>query len=101
MKENPVLHQESSLDSEALLDFQRAAEGQPEQSRFARTVARWWFRSRPLHCPACKSTVICRSQRHGIHEKLLKSFRIVPWRCMECSDRFFALTRKIDSAKSS
>jgi hypothetical protein len=100
MKENPVFHHGSPLDSEALLDFQQTAEGQPQKSWLARTVARWWFRSRPLHCPGCKSTVICRSKRHGRHEKILKFFQIVPWRCMSCNVRFFGRNRKIERAES-
>src|SRR5262249_50805630 len=46
-----------------------------------------------LHCPDCESTFVCRSVRHGLCERILKFFRIVPWRCMACLHRFFALRR--------
>jgi hypothetical protein len=100
MKRNTVFHQHSSLDSEALLDFEQTAKVELDQSVLAQIAARWWYRKRPLNCPVCKSTVICRSQRHGLHEKLLKFVHIVPWRCMSCNDRFFARNRKIENLES-
>jgi hypothetical protein len=48
----------------------------------------------PLHsrikkCPTCGSTAICRSRRRGFKEKFLHILRIVPFRCDDCSIRFF------------
>ena len=64
------------------------------RSRFDNTIVRWWSVARALKCPDCESTLICRSVRHGTYERMLKSLGIVPWRCMACRYRFFALRRR-------
>jgi hypothetical protein len=40
-------------------------------------------------CPKCGSESVCRSRRHGIIERLLKTLTVVPFRCEDCSVRFF------------
>ena len=45
-------------------------------------------------CPYCESAMVCRSRRHGVTEALLHLLSIVPFRCEECGERFFAWARK-------
>jgi hypothetical protein len=41
------------------------------------------------HCPNCLSVVVLRSRRRGPIEAGLKLFWMYPYRCRECSHRFF------------
>ena len=50
---------------------------------------------REAACPYCRSTKVRRSQRKGFVELVvLPMFGILPYRCQECDQRFYA---KIDS----
>ena len=62
--------------------------------RIANALVRWPRMVRPFECPECNSPIIARSARHGRLEKILKSFRIVPWRCLSCRHRFFGWKEK-------
>jgi hypothetical protein len=76
----------------------------PESSYYSRVndiMARWRQRIRPLQCPECESTIVSRSVRHGFLEKILKSFGILPWRCLSCRHRFFGFRRKVRIAAKS
>jgi len=46
-----------------------------------------------IHCPNCKSTIISRSHRQGLLERLLRFAWIRPYRCGKCGRRFWARRR--------
>src|SRR5262245_44271177 len=45
--------------------------------------------SSPQECVECGSPDVRRCIRQGFQEWILKRFRIVPWRCMNCGWRFY------------
>jgi uncharacterized Zn finger protein len=44
-------------------------------------------------CPQCGDSKTHRSHRHGVVEHVVSVFRIYPYRCEACGQRFFALKR--------
>ena len=45
-------------------------------------------------CPSCGSRDVSRSHQHGLLERrILPVFRVRPYRCVECDNRFYARTR--------
>jgi predicted RNA-binding Zn-ribbon protein involved in translation (DUF1610 family) len=49
-------------------------------------------------CPRCGQHVIRRSHTRGMLERLLKAFRIRPYRCETCYHRFYRPRRLLLSA---
>jgi len=44
-------------------------------------------------CPHCRSTETSRSRRHGSVERfLLRVIGVLPYRCLDCDARFYALS---------
>lgn len=44
-----------------------------------------------LSCPSCGRQLVRRSKRNGLIEKVVSLAYIYPFRCEECSHRFWAL----------
>jgi hypothetical protein len=53
------------------------------------------------HCPNCLCEVVLRSRRRGPIEAGLKLFWIYPYRCRECSNRFFRFRLPILTVRKS
>ena len=41
-------------------------------------------------CPKCRETKAHRSHRHGLKDRVLRIFQMIPYRCHACSTRFYA-----------
>jgi ribosomal protein L37AE/L43A len=50
-------------------------------------------------CPQCGRTLVRRSRRRGLRERLWSALRVYPWRCEHCNHRFRAFSWKQESSR--